>query len=116
MATRDTDVEELVAQLEEVRRTDGARYRTYRVSGHTFGYLWPATQTVGLRQLLAEQLALVAERPTVFEVQFTSGAYGWVVAHLAGLDRAELAELVYEAWRLTADPVLVAARAEALPT
>ena len=72
------------------------------MAGRTFGYLWPLTNTVGLKQTIAEQLALVGERPDVFEVQFTAGGFGWVVAHLERVPRDELAELVFEAWRLTA--------------
>ncbi len=59
--------------------------------------------------------AFVAERPQVFEVQFTSGASGWVVVHLEGVLRDELAELVFEAWRLSAPAELVQARADRLP-
>jgi hypothetical protein len=54
------------------------------------GYYWPRTQTVGLKQVLSEQQALVAERPDVFEVQFTSGGFGWVVVHLASVEADEL--------------------------
>ena len=36
---------------------------TFTVRGHPFGYLWERTETVGLKQTLSEQLALVAERP-----------------------------------------------------
>jgi hypothetical protein len=77
--------------------------------------VWPRTNTVGLKQTIAEQTALVAERPDVFEEQFTSGRFGWVVAHLDGVERDELAELTYEAWRLTASSALVAARGDHLP-
>lgn len=45
----------------------------------------------------------------MFEVQFTAGGFGWVVVHLEGLERDELAELVFEAWRLTAPAHLVSA-------
>ncbi len=38
----------------------------------------------------------------MFEVQFTAAGFGWVVVHLEGVDRDELAELTFEAWRLTA--------------
>lgn len=38
----------------------------------------------------------------MFEVQFTAGEFGWVVVHLEGVQRDELAELVFEAWRLSA--------------
>lgn len=111
-----SDVVDLARQLPDVRVTDHERYRKLAVGGHTFGYLWEPTRTVGLKQTLAEQLALVAERPTVFEVQFTAGAFGWVVAHLDHLGRDELAELVFEAWRLTAPARLVTERADRLPT
>ena len=109
------DFHELVAQLPDVVRSDRDRWSRFDVAGRAFGYLWPRTSTVGLKQTIAEQLALVAERPDVFEVQFTSGAFGWVVVHLERIERDELAELTFEAWRLTAPNALVDARADELP-
>ena len=106
---------QLVAQLEDVDLVDHGRYTQLVVHGHGFGYLWLPTQTVGLKQPLSEQIALVAERPDVFEVQFTAGSFGWVVVHLARIDRDELAELTYEAWRLTAPAALVEGRGQRLP-
>jgi hypothetical protein len=93
---------QLVHALPGVTTADAADWRSFSVSGRRFGYLWPRTRTVGLKQTLTEQLALVAERPEVFEVQFTSGGFGWVVVYLDRIDLDELAELVFEAWRLTA--------------
>lgn len=116
MGTGIRDVLELTRQLDDVQRSDGSRYSTFTVHGQTFAYLWEPTRTVGLKQQLSEQLALVAERPEVFEVQFTVGQFGWVVIHLEGVDRSELAELTYEAWRLTAPVGLVEARGDRLPT
>ena len=107
---------ELVGQLEEVQLTEMSHYAKCEVAGRTFGYLWPATRTVGLKQTLAEQAALVGERPEVFEVQFTAGGFGWVVVYLDGVDRDELAELTFEAWRLSAPQELVAERGERLPS
>jgi hypothetical protein len=109
------DVFELVEQLPEVTRTDNGRYWRLAVSDRTFGYVWEPTRTVGLKQTIAEQLALVAERPEVFEVQFTSGGFGWVVVRLEGIERDELAELTFEAWRLTAPAQLVDQRGDTLP-
>ena len=106
---------ELVRQLDEVRITDYSRYSKLEVSGRSFGYLWEPTRTVGLKQTLAEQEALVGERPDVFEVQFTAGGFGWVVVYLDGIGRAELAELTFEAWRLSAPTRLVAERGDRLP-
>jgi hypothetical protein len=110
-----TDVFELVDQLPEVTRSDNGRYWRMTVSDRTFGYVWEPTRTVGLKQTVAEQLALVAERPETFEIQFTAGGFGWVVVKLEGIERDELAELAFEAWRLTAPAAVVAGRADRLP-
>ena len=112
---RIADVFDLADQLPEVTRSDNGRYWRIAVSDHTFGYLWEPTRTVGLKQTVAEQLALVAERPETFEVQFTSGGFGWVVVQLSGVERDELAELTFEAWRLTASPALTQRRGDRLP-
>ncbi|GAA1760719.1 hypothetical protein GCM10009795_003990 [Nocardioides hankookensis] len=109
------DFLELVEQLPDVVRSDHDRYWRFDVGNRVFGYLWEPTRTVGLKQTIAEQLALVAERPDVFEVQFTAWGFGWVVVHLDGVERDELAELVFEAWRLTAPAEVVDARADVLP-
>lgn len=116
MATRILDFLDLVSQLPEVERSDHDRYTRFAVRSRTFGYLWEPTRTVGLKQTIAEQLALVAERPDVFEVQFTAGGFGWVVVHLDGIERDELAELTFEAWRLTAPVSLIEERADRLPS
>lgn len=100
----------MVDALPGIERGRAGDYTSFSVHGKRFGYYWPRTQTVGLKQTLHEQLALVSERPDVFEVQFTSGGFGWVVVYLAGIDAEELAELVYEAWRLSAPEALVEQR------
>ncbi len=102
----------IVGALADVERAEGGQYSSFSVRGKRFGYYWPRTQTVGLKQTLSEQLALVAERPDVFEEQFTAGGFGWVVVYLAGIDAAELSELVFEAWRLSAPEELVAVAAD----
>ncbi|GGN16111.1 hypothetical protein GCM10011609_66050 [Lentzea pudingi] len=108
MATTNKQLFKIVDGLAEARRSSGQQYDTLRVRGKVFGYYWPRTQTVGLKQTLSEQLALVAERPEVFEVQFTAGGFGWVVVYLEGIDADEMKELVFEAWRLSAPEELVA--------
>ncbi|WP_055479198.1 MmcQ/YjbR family DNA-binding protein [Sphaerimonospora mesophila] len=97
----------MLAGLPEVEQSDGGGWVSLKVHDKGFGYLWEETQTVGLKQTLEEQMALVAERPEVFEVQFTAGRFGWVVVHLTKIDADELAELVTEAWCLTAPAQLV---------
>ncbi|TMR38999.1 MmcQ/YjbR family DNA-binding protein [Nonomuraea zeae] len=99
---------ELLDELPKVRMSHGGDWVALKVHDKGFGYLWEATETVGLKATIEEQIALVAERPEVFEVQFTAGRFGWVVVHLDGIDREELFELVAEAWCLTAPKQLVA--------
>ncbi|MFC7327631.1 MmcQ/YjbR family DNA-binding protein [Marinactinospora rubrisoli] len=98
----------LVDALPDAEHEETDRYTAFSVHGKKFGYLWPRTRTVGLKQTLSEQRALVAERPEVFEVQFTAGGFGWVVVHLDGIELDELSELVLEAWRLSASDELLA--------
>jgi hypothetical protein len=98
----------IVEGLAGVERAEAREWSSFKVRGKTFGYYWPRTRTVGLKQTLSEQQALVAERPDVFEEQFTAGGFGWVVVHLDGVEADELAELVFEAWRLTAPEELIA--------
>ncbi|GAA1924358.1 MmcQ/YjbR family DNA-binding protein [Nocardioides marmoribigeumensis] len=109
------DFRSLVAQLPGVAAHDRDRYWRYDVCGATFAYLWEPTRTVGLKQTILEQLSLVAERPEVFEVQLTSRGFGWVVVRVEGVERDELAELTFEAWRLSAPDDLLAERGEVLP-
>ncbi|WP_184722040.1 MmcQ/YjbR family DNA-binding protein [Saccharopolyspora phatthalungensis] len=97
----------MVDKLAEVECAEARDYTSFSVRGKRFGYYWPRTKTVGLKQTLSEQIALVSERPDVFEVQFTAGGFGWVVVHLPKIDADELTELVYEAWRLSAPEALV---------
>jgi hypothetical protein len=115
MPCRTSDARELVGQLDRVAISELGRYTKFEVEGRTFGYLWEPTQTVGLKQTIAEQVALVGERPQVFEKQFTAYGFGWVVVHLEGVERDELAELVFEAWRLSAPAAVRDERGERLP-
>lgn len=97
----------LVEALPSVQRGAAQDWISFKVQGKGFGYLWERTRTVGLKQTLTEQQALVGERPEVFEEQFTAGGYGWVVVHLDKIAVDELAELVTEAWLLSAPQALL---------
>ncbi|MQA94957.1 MAG: MmcQ/YjbR family DNA-binding protein [Streptosporangiales bacterium] len=94
--------ERMVRRLPGVEERDAGSWVSYKVGGKGFGFLWERTGTIGLKATHSEQAALVAERPDVFEVQFTTESFGWVVVYLDGIDADELAELIFEAWRLTA--------------
>ncbi|MET7419469.1 MmcQ/YjbR family DNA-binding protein [Dactylosporangium sp. NPDC005555] len=107
MAVSDAQFLAMVDGLAEVSLAHAADYTSFSVHGKRFGYFWPRTHTTGLKQTISEQIALVAERPDVFEVQFTSGGFGWVVVYLRKIAADELRELLYEAWQLTAPGSLV---------
>jgi hypothetical protein len=104
---------EVLGELPEVTEHQADEWVGYKVRGKGFAYFWERTETVGLKALIEEQIALVTERPEVFEKQFTAGRYGWVVVHLDKIDSAELFELLAEAWCLTAPKSLVTAFEEA---
>lgn len=108
MAVRSDEFFRVVDALVDVEQMEWDRYIAFSVRGIRFGYYWPRTETVGLKQTISEQKALVSERPDVFEEQFTAGGFGWVVVYLAGIEIDELSELVFEAWRLSAPASLVA--------
>ena len=108
MAVPSDEFFRILDALVDVGRAKGGDYTSFSVRGKRFGYYWPRTQTVGLKQTLSEQRALVSERPDVFEEQFTAGGFGWTVVYLAGVELDELSELVFEAWRLSAPAELVA--------
>lgn len=98
---------DMLDRLPEVKQGFGGEWVSLKVRGKGFGYVWEKTRTVGLKATIEEQLALVAERPEVFEVQFTAGRFGWVVVHLDGIEADEVFELVTEAWCLTAPRSMV---------
>src|SRR6478672_5868818 len=56
------DLFDLADLLPEVTRSDHGRYWRIAVSDRTFGYRWEPTRIVGLKQTIAEQLALVDAR------------------------------------------------------
>lgn len=96
------ECERAVRRLPEVEERDSGNWVSYKVTGKTFGFLWERTRTIGLKSTHSEQAALVAERPDVFEKQFTTESFGWVVVYLDRIEMDELAELIFDAWRLTA--------------
>ena len=69
----------------------------------------PEETWVAIRLAAGENRALAAERPEVFCVPHHYRNSTMVVVDLAAVDRAELAELLTEAWRLRAPARLRAA-------
>lgn len=59
MAVRSDEFFRVVDALVGVERAEGGRFTVFLVRGKRFGYYWPRTRTVGLKQTVSEQLALV---------------------------------------------------------
>ncbi|MFB4312737.1 MmcQ/YjbR family DNA-binding protein [Actinomadura sp. 21ATH] len=101
---------ETVLALPEVEQREGwsEEMSGFRVRGKGFAYLNEAEATAMLKATREEQAALTAEDPDVFTVSWTSGRFGWVAVRLDRVDAEELAELVTDAWRLSAPKRLAA--------
>jgi hypothetical protein len=95
-------------EVEEVH-VENWGHPTLRVRGRMFASGAPDAPTMTLKADRSDQRELVAERPETFAVAAYVGRYGWVQVTLAGIEPAELAELLTEAWRRTAPKRLVAA-------
>jgi hypothetical protein len=93
----------IVLGLPEVTQRDTHPTLTgFRVRDKGFCYLDEAEETIMLKATREEQAALVAEDPEVFSPSWAGGRFAWVEIRLARVDPEELAELVTEAWRLSA--------------
>ncbi|MFA1548960.1 MmcQ/YjbR family DNA-binding protein [Actinomadura chokoriensis] len=94
---------EIAHGLPEVAENESfGEMTSFRVRGKSFGYLDEAEKSVMLKATREEQAALVAEAPDVFSPSWAGGRFAWVKVDLVKVDPDELAELVTEAWRLSA--------------
>jgi hypothetical protein len=99
--------------LPEVEERVSGSYFSLRVRGKGFGYLSEDSRTLLLKATREEQAALVAEDPEAYAASHSSGRFGWIEVRLAKADRDELAELITEAWRLSAPRSLIVAHESA---
>ena len=54
MSTSSAEFQRILGALAGVQRAKGRDYTSFSVRGRRFGYYWPRTRTVGLKQLLSE--------------------------------------------------------------
>jgi hypothetical protein len=96
-------------EAEEVVVAGWGDQPTFRVRNKVFGLMGYGAPTVCLKATRETQAALIAEDPRTFFVPPYFGRHGWIDVVVARVDARELAELVEEAWRLTAPKRLVKA-------
>ena len=109
MAATAEDVRALALALPEATERPAWDMACLRVRDKVFASMPPAEDRVAVRLAPGENTGLAAERPDVFSVPHHHRNSTMVVVRLAAMDRAELAELLTEAWRLRAPARLRAA-------
>jgi hypothetical protein len=101
-------VEKVMAGLPGAEEHEGwAGQPVFKVRNKSFAYLSEDQTRLHLKALREEQEALVAESPEVYEPSWEGGRFAWVLIQLDLADEEELAELITEAYRLTAPKYLV---------
>lgn len=101
MATGD-DVRRIVLALPEAQERETWGHPTFRVRDRMFATLSDDGTRATAKATKDEQAALVAEDPQTFSVPAYVGRHGWIGIDLAHVDPGHLAELLADAWRLTA--------------
>ena len=101
------DVRALALGLPEVVEQETWGHPTFRVRKKMFGTLASDGSTGTMKASREEQAALVQTDPDTFFVPAYVGQHGWVGFHVSRVDAEELAELVTEAWRMTAPKTVV---------
>ncbi|WP_448613620.1 MmcQ/YjbR family DNA-binding protein [Modestobacter sp. URMC 112] len=115
MAATPDDVRAIALALPEATERPAWDMACLRVRDKVFASMPPREDWVAVRLAPGENTGLAAERPDVFSVPHHYRNSTMVVVRLAAVDRAELAELLTEAWRLRAPVRLRAAFDTAAP-
>jgi hypothetical protein len=82
---------------------------TFRVRDKMFMAMAADGTSATVKATKEAQAALVGSEPETFSIPAYVGQHGWVAIALARVDGGELAELVEDAWRMTAPKRLVSA-------
>jgi hypothetical protein len=103
------DARRLVLSFPEAEERETWGHPTFRVRDKMFMAMDTEGATVTVKATREAQAALVGSEPETFSVPAYVGHHGWVGVALDRVDPEELAELVDEAWRMTAPKRLVRA-------
>jgi len=96
------DARRLALSFPETEERETWGHPTFRVRDKMFATLDEAGTQMTVKATKEAQAALVGSEPETFSVPAYVGQHGWVTARLDAVDPEELAELVEEAWRMTA--------------
>jgi hypothetical protein len=107
------DARRLALSLPETEERETWGHPTFRVRDKMFGAMDEAGTSMTVKATKEAQAALVGSEPETFSVPAYVGQHGWVAVRLDRVDPEELAELVEEAWRMTAPKRVIRAFDEA---
>ncbi|WP_433085932.1 MmcQ/YjbR family DNA-binding protein [Dactylosporangium sp. CA-052675] len=113
-AVRGVSVDEalrMVLLLPEVDQRQHGNHLGFRIRDKAFAYLCADDLTMLVKATREEQAALVEDDPRAYKKARASGRISWVQVRLRKAHEDELADLITEAWRMTA-PRLIVARAD----
>jgi hypothetical protein len=102
MGVRVATVRKLALALPGAHEKETWDTATFRVRNKIFAMLAESGREIWIKSTHDEQRALTQMDPDTFSVPPYVGPSGWVGARLATVERDELAELLTEAWRMTA--------------
>jgi len=103
------DARTLALGLPEVEERETWSHPTFRVRDKMFMTMDSEGTSVTVKASKEAQAALVGSEPETFSVPAYVGQHGWVAVRLDRVDPEELAELIDEAWRMTAPKRLIKA-------
>ena len=98
----------MVLALPEVEQRQHGNHIGFRVRDKAFAYLCEDDWTMLVKASREEQAALVEDDPRAYKKAHTAGRVGWVQVRLRKAHDDELGDLITEAWRMTAPPLIVA--------
>jgi hypothetical protein len=99
----------LALSFPEAEEKETWDHPTFRVRGKMFMTMDADGRTATVKATREAQAALVGSEPETFSIPAYVGQHGWVAIALERVDPEELAELIEEAWRMTAPKRLVRA-------
>ena len=104
---------EMSAALPEVVLKEGDRWTNTTFRGRGFAWVNHPENRAMIKARHDEREALLATEPAVYEAGWTTSSTAWVRVRLELADPEEVAELLEEAWRMTATKRAITAYDEA---
>jgi hypothetical protein len=96
------DARALALSFPEAEERETWGHPTFRVRDKMFAAMDEAGTSMTVKASKEAQAALVGSEPETFSIPAYVGRHGWIAVALERVDPQELAELVEDAWRMTA--------------